>query len=119
MDSLTDGGAFKRVFVTEMGRDTQGEDKHDSRIHFVGRAGEGRAFRKAQGCYRHRCVERDRPRDGEEAHRKGLSRGCELSEDYVSYDAPQHRRFEAGGRRHWYRGNGQTCRAYRNSEFWN
>jgi hypothetical protein len=51
--------------------------------------------------------------------RKGLSRGCELSEHYVRYDAPQHGRSETGGRRHWYRGNGQTCLAYRNAEFWN
>ena len=45
--------------------------------------GAGRTFRKTQGCYRHRCVERDRPRNGQEAHRKGLSRGCELPEDYI------------------------------------
>ena len=32
---------------------------------------------------------------------KGLSRGCELPEDYVRYDAPQHSRSETGGRRHW------------------
>src|SRR5258705_5030857 len=74
---------------------------------------------RQKGCYRHRWVERNWPRDGEETDRKGLSRGCELSEHYVRYDAPQHSRSETGGRRHWYRGNGQTCRAYRNSEFWN
>jgi hypothetical protein len=67
-----------------------GEDNHDIRIHFIGRPGEGRALRKAKGCYRRRCVERHRPRDGEEAHRKWLSRGCELPEHYGRYDAPQH-----------------------------
>ena len=30
----------------------------------------------------------------------------------------QHCRSETGGRRHWYRGNGQTCCEYRDSEFW-
>src|SRR6267378_1248105 len=118
MDSLPQAAAFKRLFVSAIRRDTQGEDNHDIRIHFVGRPGAGRALRKAQGCYRHRCVERNWPRDGEETHRKGLSRGCELPEDYVRYDAPQHSRSETCGRRHWYRGNGQICRAYRNSEFW-
>src|SRR5258708_36472567 len=58
---------------------------------------------RQKGCYRHRWVERNWPRDGEETDRKGLSRGCELSEHYVRYGAPWHSRSETGGRRHWYR----------------
>jgi hypothetical protein len=43
------------------------------------------ALWKTQGCNRHGWVERNWPRDGEETDRKGLSRGCELSEHYVRY----------------------------------
>src|SRR6202030_2543116 len=98
----------KRLFVSAIRRDTQGEDNHDIRIHVVGRPGAGRALRKTQGCYRHGCVERNRPRDGEETDRKGLSRGCELPEHYVRYEPAEHRRSETSGRRHWHGGNGKT-----------
>ena len=64
---------------------TLGKDNYDIRIRFVEGPGAGRTFRKTQGCYRHRCVERDWPRDGEEAHRKGLSRGCQLPQHYICY----------------------------------
>src|SRR5262249_129519 len=82
----------RRLFVSAICRDSQGEDNHDIRIPFVGRPAPERPFRKPKGCYRHRWSEGDGPRDGEKADRKGLSRGCELSEHYVSYDAPQHSR---------------------------
>jgi|HubBroStandDraft_6_1064221.scaffolds.fasta_scaffold519236_2 hypothetical protein len=66
-------------------------------IRFVGRPGAGRAHWKTQGCYRHGWVERNWPRDGEETDRKGLSRGRELPEHHVRYDAPPHSRSEIGG----------------------
>jgi len=46
---------------------TLGEDNYDTRIRFVERPCAGRALWKTQGCYRHRCVERDRPRGGKKA----------------------------------------------------
>jgi hypothetical protein len=55
---------------------------------------------------------------GLEMVKKLIERGYRVVANSRS-DAPQHSRSETGGRRHWYRGNGQTCRAYRNSEFWN
>ena len=42
MDSLPQAAAFKCLFVSAIRRDTQGEDNHDIRIHFVGRPGAGR-----------------------------------------------------------------------------
>ncbi len=33
MDSLPQAAAFKRLFVSTIRRDTQGEDNHDIRIH--------------------------------------------------------------------------------------
>src|SRR5258705_3633058 len=73
----------RRLFVSAICRDTQGEDNHDIKIRFVGRPGAGRALWKTQGCYRHRCVERDRPRDGEKAGLGWLPRGCQLTQCYI------------------------------------
>jgi len=62
---------------------TLGEDNYDTRIRFVERPCAGRALWKTQGCYRHRCVERDRPRGGKKAGRVWLPRGCQLTQHYI------------------------------------